>query len=298
MGAAAAVCFRRAGYHVLLWARNPTKLAAVAETIKHLDRWMDEHVGPPLREGGEIQRVDCLETLDQQADLVMDCIAEQMSQKVDLLRRMPLSKGRESIFITTTSGLSITEMGRQSGTGRLLAGTHFWNPPHLMPLVEVIRGEDTSASVLELVAGVVESIGKIPVRVNRDVPGFIGNRLLHALWREAMHLVQRGIASPEDVDRVARLTFGLRLPVMGPLENIDLVGLDLVKSIHQYLLADLADDHGPLPVHEQMVRDGQLGVKTGHGFYDWQQRAPQQLVERRDRQIVRQLAYLREIDAL
>ena len=113
-----------------------------------------------------------------------------------------------------------------------------------------------------------------------------------------MPLVQRGIASPADVDRVARLTFGLRLPVMGPLENIDLVGLDLVKSIHQYLLADLADDHGPLPVHEQLIHDGQMSVKTGHGFYDWQQRDSQQLVERRDRQIVRQLEYLRKIDAL
>ena len=114
--------------------------------------------------------------LDQQADLMMDCIAEQMQQKVDLLRRLPLSIGRESIFITTTSGLSITEMARQSGAGNLLAGTHCWNPPHLMPLVEVIRGEDTPASVLDLVAGLVHSIGKIPVRVNRDVPGFIGNR--------------------------------------------------------------------------------------------------------------------------
>lgn len=114
--------------------------------------------------------------LDQQADLVMDCIAEQMQQKVDLLRRLPLSIGRESIFITTTSGLSITEMARQSGAGNLLAGTQCWNPPHLMPLVEVIRGEDTPASVLDLVAGLVHSIGKIPVRVNRDVPGFIGNR--------------------------------------------------------------------------------------------------------------------------
>ena len=106
----------------------------------------------------------------------MDCIAEQMQQKGDLLRRLPLSIGRESIFITTTSGLSITEMARQSGAGNLLAGTQFWNPPHLMPLVEVIRGEDTPASVLDLVAGLVHSIGKIPVRVNRDVPGFIGNR--------------------------------------------------------------------------------------------------------------------------
>jgi 3-hydroxybutyryl-CoA dehydrogenase len=297
MGAAAAVCFKRGGYQVLLWARNPKKLAALESTLDSLDRWMDSHVGAPLQQGGVIRRVERLEELDDQADLVMDCIAEDFTQKVDLFKRFPKAVSRDASLITTTSGLSITKLGRESGTALHLAGTHFWNPPHLMPLVEVIRGEDTPDAVLDRVSEVVSSIGKVPVRVNQDVPGFIGNRLLHALWREAIHLVQRGIASPEDVDRVARLTFGLRFPVMGPLENMDLVGLDLVKDIHEYLLADLSADQGPLQTHEQMVKDGNLGVKSGRGFYDWQQRDPQELIEKRDRQIVRQLAYLKENDA-
>ena len=298
MGAAAAVCFKRGGYQVLLWARNPKKLAAIESTLDSLDRWMDSHVGAPIQEGGVIRRVERLEELDSQADLIMDCIAEDFTQKVDLFKRFSDAVCRDAIVITTTSGLSITKLGRESGTALHLAGTHFWNPPHLMPLVEVIRGEDTPDAVLDRVSEVVSSIGKVPVRVNQDVPGFIGNRLLHAVWREAIHLVQRGIASAEDVDRVARLTFGLRLPVMGPLENMDLVGLDLVKSVHEYLLADLSADQGPLQVHEQLVRDGNLGVKSGRGFYDWEQRDPQELVEKRDRQIVRQLAYLRENDAI
>jgi len=298
MGSAAAVSFKRAGYRVLLWARNPEKLAAVGDTLRTLEDWMDAHVGPPLQESGNIRRVDRLEVLDDESDLVMDCIAEEMQQKVDLFQRFPRSIRREAVFITTTSGLSITDMGRRSGTAHWLVGTHFWNPPHLMPLVEVVRGEDTPDPVLELVSGVVESIGKVPVRVNRDVPGFIGNRLLHALWREAINLVQCGVASPEDIDRVSRLTFGLRLPVMGPLENMDLVGLDLIKSIHDYLLADLANDNQPLPAHVQMVQDGHLGVKTGSGFYDWQQRDSQALVEQRDRQIVRQLEYLKKVNAI
>ena len=298
MGAAAAVCFKRGGYQVLLWARNPKKLAAIESTLDSLDCWMDSHVGAPIQEGGVIRRVERLEELDSQADLIMDCIAEDFTQKVDLFKRFSDAVCRDAIVITTTSGLSITKLGRESGTALHLAGTHFWNPPHLMPLVEVIRGEDTPDAVLDRVSEVVSSIGKVPVRVNQDVPGFIGNRLLHAVWREAIHLVQRGIASAEDVDRVARLTFGLRLPVMGPLENMDLVGLDLVKSVHEYLLADLSADQGPLQVHEQLVRDGNLGVKSGRGFYDWEQRDPQELVEKRDRQIVRQLAYLRENDAI
>ena len=106
-----------------------------------------------------------------------------------------------------------------------MAGTYFWNPPHLMPIVEVVRGEDTPDLILDLVTGVVERIGKIPVRVNRDVPGFIGNRLLYALCRETINLVQRGIVSPEDIDGVSHLTFGLRLPGVGPLGNMYLVSI-------------------------------------------------------------------------
>jgi 3-hydroxybutyryl-CoA dehydrogenase len=219
-----------------------------------------------------------------------------MDQKAALLRRFPACRERGSLFITTTSGLSITDLGRRSECGHLLAGTHFWNPPHLMPLVEVIRGEHTPDHVVNSAVQLVKSIGKTPVRVNRDVPGFIGNRMLHALWREAISLVELGIASPEDVDLVARLTFGLRMSVLGPLENMDLVGLDLIERIHRYLLADIADNHGPSEYLSASVERGELGQKSGLGFYDWTTRNAQDLVERRDRQIVRQLAYLEELD--
>ncbi len=296
MGAAAAVCFKRAGYRVLLWARNPKKLDSVQETLQTLEAWMDVNVGPAARPGGTIRRLESLHSLDEKADLVMDCIAEDMEQKTRLFQQFPHCQARGAIFITTTSGLSITQMGRLSGCGQQLAGTHFWNPPHLMPLVEVVRGEDTSDGVVEQVCEVVKSLGKTPVKVERDVPGFIGNRLLHSLWREAIHLVERGIATPEDVDLVARLTFGLRMPVIGPLENMDVVGLDLVETIHQYLLADLADNHGPSEYLTKSTGEGRLGVKSGEGFYDWRSRNAQDLIEKRDVQIVHQLSFLDQLE--
>ena len=295
MGAAAAVCFKRAGYRVLLWARNPKKLDAAGQTLHTLETWMDQHVGPASQPAGTIERVESLEPLDDQADLVMDCIAEDMEQKAQLLGQFSGCKARDATFITTTSGLSITEMGRRSGCSHLLAGTHFWNPPHLMPLVEVIRGEDTPDRVITQVCQFVESVGKIPVKVNRDVPGFIGNRLQHAMWREAIDLVEKGIATPEDVDLVARLTFGLRMPAVGPLENMDLVGLDLVEKIHQYLLADLADNPGPSDALTKNVEEGDIGIKSGKGFYDWRSRDVHALIQRRDTQIVRQLAFLKNL---
>jgi 3-hydroxybutyryl-CoA dehydrogenase len=296
MGAAAAVSFKRAGYRVLVWNYRPEGLATLESTVAALESWLEQHVGPALLSGGTIEPQTELSAIDEQADLVLDCIVEDLDQKVDLFRCLPACIGRRAIFITTTSGLSITELGRRSNCGHLLAGTHFWNPPHLMPLVEVIRGQDTPDAVMNQVCQVVESIGKRAVRVNRDVPGFIGNRLLHTLWREAINIVERGIASPEDVDLVARMTFGLRLPVLGPLENMDLVGLDLVETIHHYLLADLAGHPGPSPYLTEKVKQGHLGVKSGQGFYDWRIRRAEELIRKRDIQIVHQLNFLKEME--
>jgi 3-hydroxybutyryl-CoA dehydrogenase len=296
MGASAAVSFKRSGYRVLAWDHDPAQLGALHRTMDTLEHWLDQNLGPASREGGTIQTKADPGPIDEQADIILDCIAEDMAHKVELFKRFPGCRDRGGLFITTTSGLSITEMGRRSGCGHLLAGTHFWNPPHLMPLVEVIRGEDTPEHVIDRVCQLVESIGKTPVRVNRDVPGFIGNRLLHALWREAISLVEKGIATPEDVDLVARLTFGLRMPVVGPLENMDLVGLDLIEKIHQYLLDDLADNHGPSEYITERVQQGHLGVKRGQGFYDWRSRKAEELIQRRDKQIVRQLRYLHELE--
>jgi len=298
MGAAAAVCFRRAGYRTLLWLRNPDKLAAVRDTLDELESWMQEHVGAPSCELARLDVVTDLSVLDNEADAIMDCIAEVMSEKAALLSDLPRARARRAMLLTTTSGLSISELGRRSGTGQHLVGTHFWNPPHLMPLVEVIAGDETEPEVMDRAIDLIRAIGKIPVRVNRDVLGFIGNRLQHALWREAIFLVQSGVASAEDVDRVARLTFALRMPAVGPLENMDLVGLDLVQTIHRYLMADLADDDQPLPLLCEHVAGGELGMKTGRGFYNWKLRDPKQTIERRDRQIVQQLEFLRKLDAL
>ena len=295
MGAAAAVCYKRAGYEAILWDNEHEKLETILDRLFELESWLDKHVGSAPVQGGEYRK-GSLSSIDHEADLVMDCIVEDMTSKAELFRSLPQAIKRQAIFITTTSGLSITELGRQSGTDHLLVGTHFWNPPHLMPLVEVVRGEDTPDHVLEQVTEVVRSIGKVPVRVNRDVPGFIGNRLLHAMWREAIYLVQEGIAAPEDVDLVSRLTFGLRMPAVGPLENMDLVGLDLIERIHAYLLADLSDDKQPLQGLVGKIKQDNHGLKTGKGFYDWKGRAGEKLIARRDAQIVNQLEFLKKLD--
>jgi 3-hydroxybutyryl-CoA dehydrogenase len=296
-GTAVSVCFKRAGYRVLVWNHRPERLATLGARVHEMESFLDENIGPPLRFGGTIEPHSQLNVIDEHADLVLDAIVEDLDEKVNLFQRLSGCVERGALFLTTTSGLSITEMGRRSGCGHLLTGMHFWNPAHLMPLVEVIRGEQTADHMMDLACQVAESIGKLPVRVNRDAPGFIGNRLLHALWREAIHIVEHGIASPQDVDLVARMTFGLRLPVMGPLENMDLVGLDLIETIMAYLLADLADNHQPSARLSSLVQQNQLGIKSGRGFYDWSKRSGEELHRRRNKQIVHQLKYLKELDS-
>jgi 3-hydroxybutyryl-CoA dehydrogenase len=148
-------------------------------------------------------------------------------------------------------------------------GTHWWNPPHMIPLVEVIRTKWTSDATMDFMMALLKDAKKTPVRVEQDVPGFIGNRLQHAMWREAINLVERGICDAESVDTVVKSCFGRRLSVLGPLENADLVGTELTLDIHSQVLADLDGRPGPSPYLEKLVADGKLGMKSGEGFRKW-----------------------------
>ena len=174
-----------------------------------------------------------------------------------------------AVLCSNTSVMPITEImaGLQDKSRAL--GTHWWNPPHLIPLVEVIRTADTSEAAMASVMALLAGAGKVPVRVEKDVPGFIGNRLQHALWREAISLVERGICDAAAVDAVVKASFGRRLAVLGPLENADLVGTDLTLDIHNTVLADLEARRGPSPLLQAMVAEGRLGMKSGEGFRTW-----------------------------
>ena len=151
----------------------------------------------------------------------------------------------------------------------LTVGTHWWNPPDLIPIVEVIKGEATSEDTMSRTTEVLERAGKLAVRVERDVPGFVGNRLQHALWREAIDLVASGVCDAQTVDLVVRNTIGLRLAEMGPIENADYVGLDLTLAIHEQVLPAINRDPFPSPLLREYVSEGRLGAKSGQGFLEW-----------------------------
>jgi 3-hydroxybutyryl-CoA dehydrogenase len=169
-------------------------------------------------------------------------------------------------------------------------GTHWWNPPYLVPLVEVIKTPQTDAALARDMATLLAAVGKTPAMVEKDVPGFIGNRLQHALWREAVALVANGVCDAETVDTVVKASFGRRLPVLGPLENADLVGIDLTLAIHETVLPAIDRQPGPSPYLHELIAAGRLGMKSGEGFRKW---TPEQQAALR----ARVLKHLKAMDA-
>jgi 3-hydroxybutyryl-CoA dehydrogenase len=202
-------------------------------------------------------------------DYVVEAVLEDLPLKQDLFAEIEQHVRPDTILASNTSVIPITAiMGALKRRERAL-GTHWWNPPYLVPLVEVIGTEWTARHAIEWTIRLHADAGKTPVHVKKDVPGFVGNRLQHALWRECIALVQNGICDAETVDTVIKASFGRRLAVLGPLENADLVGTDLTLAIHKTVLPDLDRTPGPLPYLENLVADGRLGMKSGQGFRLW-----------------------------
>ncbi len=225
------------------------------------------------------------------ADLVVEAVPEKLDLKRSVFLEMEAAAPEDCILASNTSVLPITGIAAGLASRERIVGTHWWNPPHMVPLVEVVRTEWTSEAAVEATMAVLERIGKRPVRVEKDVPGFIGNRLQHALWREAIGLVENGICDAETVDTVVKESFGRRLAVLGPLENADLVGTDLTRDIHAAVLSDLETRPGPSPYLESLVESGRLGMDAGGGFRDWTPEAARAVRERL-------AAHLRKLDTI
>lgn len=203
------------------------------------------------------------------ADFVIECVAENLEIKQEVFWQLDNICTKDAILATNTSVMSIGQIASRCSCRERVLGTHFWNPPYLLPLVEVIKTKDTADTVVEQSLNLLREVGKKPVLVKKDVPGFVANRLQHALWREAISIVERGIADPETVDTCIKESFGLRLPVLAPLENADLVGLDLTFAIHDYILKHLENSAEPSSFLKAKLEAGQLGMKSGQGFMQW-----------------------------
>ncbi|MBA4396862.1 MAG: 3-hydroxyacyl-CoA dehydrogenase [Syntrophus sp. (in: bacteria)] len=240
--------------------------------------------------------IDCLdritlcptiEVLCRGAHVVIEAIPENIDLKRKTFAEIERHAAPDAILASNTSAISITEIGAALKKKDRFLGTHFWNPPHVLPCVEVIRGEHTGEDVFETVYALMEKVGKAPVRVLKDVPGFIGNRLQHAMWREAISLCEQNVASAEDIDKVVKYGFGARMPFIGPLETADLAGLILTRDVQKYLFPFLDSATKPSPILEELISEGATGVRAGRGFYEWTPEKTEQFIRQRDTVLLR-----------
>lgn len=219
-----------------------------------------------------VQRIEVASSLEAcvaEADWVIEAAPENLELKQQIFADVERAARPEAILASNTSVIPIgLIMARVARKDRAL-GTHWWNPPDLVPLVEVVRTADTASAAVDATMTLLRDAGKAPVEVRKDVPGFVGNRLQHALWREAIALVAEGVCDAKTVDDVVKSSFGARLAVLGPLENADLVGIELTRAIHGYVLPALDRATSPSPYLDDLIAKGRLGFKSGAGFREW-----------------------------
>ena len=228
----------------------------------------------------EIATTDSLEDAVSAAEWVFEAAPERLDLKQALFERMDRAAPAGCVLATNSSVMRATEITARTQRPERTLGTHWWNPPYLVPLVEVVQGERTDPEVVDRTMAMLAQVGKTPVHVRRDVPGFVGNRLQHALWRQAFELIDAGVCDPEDVDTVVKASFGRRLAVLGPVENADLIGLDLTLDIHEYVLPTLDPPSEPSAGLRERVSGGRLGMKTGAGYRAWSEEQAEEVRRR------------------
>ena len=265
MGHGIAYLFAAAGHHVNVFEPSfetrsslPRRLNAIVELLED---------DPSL-----LQRIVSHESLEQAmkgADWVFEAAPEKLPLKQQIFAELEKLVAPTTVLASNSSAIPSTEIGRHLVHRERVVGTHFWNPPHLVPLVEVTQNEKTAGDVVQRTMNLLRDAGKVPVHVRQDIPGFVGNRLQHAMKREAIALVAAGVCDAETIDIVVREGFGARTAVLGPMEQSDLVGLDLALDIAEMLYQHLDRTPGPHALLRDKVTAGKLGMKTGEGLRKW-----------------------------
>lgn len=265
MGHGIAQVFAQAGHAVALHDPDPDTLNSAPERIAANLRRLG-------RDAGAAHRVTLhgeLGSAVEGAAFVFEAAPEKLSLKQAIFVELDEVTPENVVLATNTSVIPVGQIAERVKRAGRVVGTHWWNPPYLVALVEVVQAQRSAAATVERTISLLRAVGQDPVHVRRDVPGFVGNRLQHALWREAFALVADGVCDAETIDRVVTAGFGRRLPVMGPIETADYIGLDLTLDIHEQILHDLDRSPGPSPLLRELVDRGDLGMKSGRGFRQW-----------------------------
>lgn len=287
MGHGIALVLAKAGQYVAITDPHEAARYTVAERIRQSMLAMGEDEKTIAKTLKMIEVFNTTAGAVRDASLVFEAAPEKLDLKKVIFAEIEEHASVDCILASNTSVIPITEIMADLKHKERAIGTHWWNPPHLVPLVEVIKTKWSDPKIAQTVHDLLQDAGKSPVIVEKDIPGFIGNRLQHALWREAVSLVENGVCDAEAVDTVVKQSFGRRLAVLGPLENADLVGTDLTLDIHHNVLHDLESRQAPSPYLEHLVEEGRLGMKSGTGFREWTEHESNELRARVARHLIR-----------
>ena len=296
MGHGIGQAFALGGYAVTL---NDVSDEILDRALRQIRKNLDTFVEFDITTDGEakealsrIKTTTGLKDAVKDSDFIVEALPEVMELKKRVFRDLDACSPSHAVIASNTSGLSLTEMASEIKRQDQAVIAHWWNPPHIIPVVEIVKGRYTSDQTVDLVYRLLADIGKKPVRILKEVPGFLGNRLQFALYREALSCLKEGVASAEDIDLAVKGTFGFRLPTIGPLETSDFGGLDTFFNICQYLFKEIDRSTEAPEILKEKVRAGKLGVKTGEGFYAYPGERAQEKIRERDRQFLQRLKCL------
>lgn len=249
-------------------------------------------------EASEIrQRITLLTSLEEvvkEATFIIEAIPEDLEIKRNFYQELEPLISEEVIVASNTSGFTPTSLAEKAQHPERFIVTHYWNPAHLIPLVEVVKGEKTSNKTIDRAMNFMKKMNKQPIYLNKEIPGFIGNRLQYALFREAQALLDQGVATKEDIDAAVTYSIGRRLPITGPLMTADMGGLDVFSAISNYLFADLSNDKKSGRVLTRLVEEGKHGDKSGEGFYPWDGATSKKINAEREKTLIHFLKLDRE----
>ncbi len=272
MGAGIATRFALAGFDTILIeadSRRMTQIPVIVNDI--LTELMDAELCTPAQRQQALQSLSVTSDLTALANaaIVIEAIPEVLEIKQTLYAQLELLLRADAFIMSNTSGFLPDLLCEKMQHKQRFLIAHFWNPPHLIPLVEVVPASATAPDVIEKTMAVLRQIKAEPVLLAKAIPGFIGNRLQFALLREALHIVRSGAADAATVDAVMTASLGRRYSIMGPLESADLGGLNTLLQIGTHLMPELANDQQPLELMREYVDQGEFGIASGRGFYEW-----------------------------
>ncbi len=292
MGPGMGAVLARAGIETALYDVSADALERAKGTAE-LAASVLERLDAAQEDGGSLHFEGDLAAALDGAEFVLEAVPEKLELKHEVFRQVEQAVDATTILASNTSGIPITQIAAVCEHPARVAGMHWSNPPHLIPMIEVIPGEQTSPETVDAVSDLVRRVGYHPV-VEREVPGFVENRILYAILRECLDLVDRGIISPEGLDLNVRWGIGYKLAVIGPMELLDMAGLDIYNAVGSYLNQDLSTSGEVSSTIRQLIDDGRLGMKTGGGIYDY---APEQIDELRGKRAAKLVAVRKALEA-